>query len=46
MSQQHLTLAAGTTAVPLPAAGALAAGTYLVRVQQGSQQQILRLVRQ
>jgi len=45
LSQQQLTLSPGTTTLPLPAAQDLAAGVYLLHVRQGSQQQLIRLVR-
>jgi hypothetical protein len=45
MSQQQLTLSPGTTTLPLAATSELAAGVYLLHVQQGSQQQTIRLVR-
>ncbi|TVT42829.1 T9SS type A sorting domain-containing protein [Hymenobacter setariae] len=45
LSQQQFTLSPGTTTLPLAAAQDLASGVYLLRVQQGSQQQLIRLVR-
>lgn len=46
LGQQTLSLPAGLSTVPLAAAAGLATGVYLLRVQQGSQQQTLKLVRQ
>jgi hypothetical protein len=46
LSQQQASVPAGTTTLPLPEAGQLATGVYLLRVQQGGQQQVLRLVRE
>jgi hypothetical protein len=46
LSQQQASVPAGTTTLPLPGAGQLATGVYLLRVQQGGQQQVLRLVRE
>lgn len=45
LSQQQLSLSLGTTTLPLAATQDLAAGVYLLRVRQGSQQQTIRLVR-
>ena len=45
VSQQQLDLRLGTTTLPLDAARDLAAGVCLLRVQQGRQQQAIRLVR-
>jgi hypothetical protein len=42
---QQLVLSVGTTTLPLAAAQGLASGLYLLRVQQGSQQQTVRLLR-
>jgi hypothetical protein len=44
LSQQQADLPAGVTILPLPATSQLATGVYLLRVQQGGQQQALRLV--
>jgi hypothetical protein len=46
LGQQQADLPAGATTLPLPGAGQLATGVYLLRVQQGGQQQALKLVRQ
>jgi hypothetical protein len=46
VGQQLANLPAGATTLPLPEAGQLATGVYLLRVQQGGQQQMLRLVRE
>jgi hypothetical protein len=46
LSQQQADLPAGATTLPLPATSQLATGVYLLRVQQGGQQRVLRLVRE
>lgn len=46
VGQQQASLPAGATTLPLPAASQLATGVYLLRVQQGQQQQTLKLVRE
>ncbi len=46
VGQQQADLPIGATTLPLPGTGQLATGVYLLRVQQGGQQQVLRLVRQ
>jgi hypothetical protein len=46
LSQQQASLPVGATTLPLLEAGQLATGVYLLRVQQGDQQQVLRLVRE
>jgi hypothetical protein len=46
ISQQQLMLPAGASTVPLAGASQLPAGVYLLRVRQGAQQQVLKLVRQ
>jgi hypothetical protein len=44
VGQGQAALPVGTTHVPLPGGGGRAAGLYLLRVQQGAQQQVLKLV--
>jgi len=46
LSQQQVTLSSGVTSLLPPATSQLAIGVYLLRVQQGSQQRALKLVRQ
>ncbi|MVN76066.1 T9SS type A sorting domain-containing protein [Hymenobacter sp. HMF4947] len=46
IGQQPLNLGTGATTQLLELANGLAAGVYLLQVQQGSQQQTLKLVRQ
>ncbi len=46
LSQQQADLPTGATTLPLPEAGQLATGVYLLRVQQGGQQYTLKLVRE
>ncbi|RZJ94961.1 MAG: T9SS type A sorting domain-containing protein, partial [Hymenobacter sp.] len=46
VGQQQATLPIGVTTLLLPATSQLATGVYLLRVQQGSQQQTLKLVRE
>jgi hypothetical protein len=45
LSQQQLSLPAGASNVQLTEASQLATGVYLLRVRQGQQQQVLKLVR-
>jgi len=45
LGQQQVPLSSGATTLPLATAQGLATGVYLLRVQQGSQQQLLKLVR-
>ncbi len=46
LASQEIVLPAGTTTLPLAAAGPLATGVYLVRVQQGAQRSTLKLVKE
>lgn len=46
LSQQLALLSAGTTTLPLAGAAQLATGVYVLRVRQGSRQQLLKLVRE
>ena len=46
VSQQQLDLPLGASTVPLQGASQLATGLYVLRVQQGGQQQVLKLERQ
>lgn len=46
LSQQRAHLGVGAATLPLEASGSLPTGVYLLRVQQGGQQQTLKLVRQ
>jgi hypothetical protein len=46
VGHQQADLPAGATTLPLPGTGQLATGVYLLRVQQGGQQQTLKLVRE
>lgn len=46
VARQTAQVAAGTTTLPLESTADLAAGVYALQVRQGSQQQILKLVRQ
>jgi hypothetical protein len=44
VAQQQVLLPAGATTLPLPGGAGLAPGLYLLRVQQGAQQQVLKLM--
>ncbi|RZK94626.1 MAG: T9SS type A sorting domain-containing protein [Hymenobacter sp.] len=46
LGQRALVLPAGTSTIVLPEAGPWAPGLYFVRVQQGAQQQVAKVVRQ
>jgi hypothetical protein len=46
LASQETVLPAGATTLPLAAAGPLATGVYLVRVQQGAQHSTLKLVKE
>lgn len=46
LGQQQLTLSPGTTTPPLTLAQGLATGVYVLRVLQGGQQQVVKLVRE
>ncbi len=46
LARQETVLAAGATTLPLAAAGALATGVYVVRMQQGTQHSTLKLVKE
>jgi hypothetical protein len=46
ISRQTMMLAIGTTTLPLAPATELATGMYVLQVRQGTQQQLLKLVRQ
>jgi hypothetical protein len=46
VGQQRASLPLGATVVPLPGAGSLAPGLYLLRVQQSTYNQVIKLIQQ
>lgn len=46
LSQQQVDLPVGGSTLPLPSLSQLSTGVYILRVQQGNQQQVLKIVRE